>query len=310
MEKLTKVAEKLDNAAGTFPKCLPGNNDNTEWQSSCQKIMLSMAESIKRLEDKLTGPQGSACIAETNDTVHPKQNADEIIIVADSNAKHLKPQLIHDEKQVTVETRYTLDEAINKIPTRDNPEKVSDVVFMTGLNDSRKVDTSVETVLKRQKQACLEYSHRFKKARFHIASVAPVNPKQKNLNQRLKEYATNSGMSYIDNKDIFDRHSGNIRPGMLDGIHYTAFATKTVAKQLKHSLYSNESKRPNSANQGPQRNSTTNHVPESTTHNLANQENRGLVPLSGAASLLTAMESFFKKAELMLSSPSSINDTA
>ena len=204
IDKLTQAVERLESCTPHEP---PSNETTSKWQSECQSIMLSMAEKMEKIESQLD---------DTSQRKPATEEGEEIIIIGDSNTKHLNPKMLHDKKKVSIETIYTLDAATKKIPTRKNAEKVTDIVFMTGLNDSRDVGTSVDTVLKRQKQACHEYSHRFKNAKLHIASVAPVNPKQKNLNRQLKEYANSAGISHIDNNGLFDRDSGNLRPGMLD----------------------------------------------------------------------------------------------
>ena len=322
-EKLAKLTDAVEKLNGLESKVQ--ENPHKKWQTECQNIMLGMAEKMENIEAQMEA-QSEAQIGDQSKSPHyppppaaisdlvspertentPHTDCPEVIIVRDSNAKHLDPNLIHNEKKVTMETRFTLEEAIKKIPHRENPEKVTDIVFMTGLNDSRKIDTSVDTVLKRQKQACHEYSHRFRAARLHIAAVAPVNPKQKNLNQQLKEYSNSAGISYIDNNGLFDRDSGHLRPGMLEGIHYTNFATKTIAKQLKRSLYSNgTSTRPshrgtNTSNSNNNNNSGTNRNNCSSGSLPTHQQPNISSSTTPANGLMTAMENFFKKAEQML----------
>ena len=111
---------------------------------------------------------------------------------------------------------------------------------MTGLNDSKDHRTSVEEIVNRQKEACHKYHHRFKNARFHIVAVAPETHEQQNLNKRLAEYATSAGISFVDNDLLFDEQTGDIKPKMLNGYHYTPTATAIIARQLKRSLYGNE----------------------------------------------------------------------
>ena len=139
--------------------------------------MMAMADKLERIEK----------MVETN------QPSEEIMVIADSNAKFIQPNLLHHEKKVTMERIFTLEAANNKIPQRDNPEAVTDIVFMTGLNDSRDHRTSVEDVVNRQKQACHKYHHKYKNARFHIVATAPETRKQQNLNKRLAEYSESAG---------------------------------------------------------------------------------------------------------------------
>ena len=173
---------------------------------------------------------------------------------------------------------------------------------MTGLNDSRDVKTSVDTVVKRQKQACHEYSQLFKNARIHIAAKAPYNPKQKNLNRELEQYANKSGISYIDH-GLTDRDTGHIRNGMLNGIHYTRFAIKTVAKHLIRKLHEDRSvtaKKPKRVMSMPQR------VVDTRQSNSQSYAQVTCPQNNPAAELMNTMTSFFKKAAQAMpkSSPS------
>ena len=168
---------------------------SAKWQTKCQQVMLHMAEKMENIE-KIVG--------ET-------QKKDEITIMSDSNGKYIDSNRIHHEKTVTMEHTYTLDGATKKIPTRANPESVKDIVFMTGLNDSKDHRTSVEEIVNRQKEACHKYHHRFKNARFHIVAVAPETHKQQNLNKQLAEYATSAGISFVDNHLLFDEQATSNR---------------------------------------------------------------------------------------------------
>ena len=142
---------------------------------------------------------------------------DEIMIITDSNGKLFDPKRLHHEKKVVMEQAFTLDKANKKLPEREDPETVKDVVFMTGLNDSRDHRTSVTEIVNRQKQACYLYHHKFKKAKFHIVAVAPETQKQRNLNKQLSEYATSAGISFVDNDALIDEQTGQVKEKMLDG---------------------------------------------------------------------------------------------
>ena len=173
-------------------------------------------------------------------TVNEGRRTDEVIVINDSNGKYLKPELLHHEKKVTMEEIFTLAEIPEKIPERDEPELVKDIVFNTALNDIRDHRTSVETVVKRQKEACHLLHHRFKNARFHIVATPPLTQRQRDLNRQMEDYATSAGISYVSNDAIVDQATGDIKLGMMKGIHYTPLGTKMVATQLKRSLYANE----------------------------------------------------------------------
>ena len=60
------------------------------------------------------------------------------------------------------------------------------------------------------------------------------------MNERLKDYATSAGISFVSNDALLDEKTGDVLPGMLDGDHYTPAATALLALQLKRSLYGKE----------------------------------------------------------------------
>jgi hypothetical protein len=197
--------------------------------------------------------------------------------------------MLHKEKEVHMRQRYTLDQTNSNIPKWKNPEAVTDVVLMVGLNDSRG-DETVETTLQKQKVAFQRYSDEFKNAKIHIESVAPFTEKQKTLNQKIREYSESAGISFIDNKGLFDRDTGAVRPNMLKGYHYTETATKIIAKEIKRNLYAINPR---------QLNLLTNHGRYPTNHgrSISVTQERTKNPSQG---LMNAMEGFFRKAEMML----------
>ena len=304
-QKLSENISKMNQMNELLASKASEQENQSKWNDNCQNLMLKMAEKIEKnttlnrsdvnihhrpqshgrsrvdsyRHPQLHGRSGVDSYPHPQSDAPDVEKKEEIMIITDSNGKHLNPRLLHHEKKVTVEQRFTLDATVSKIPSRDDPDLVTDIVFMTGLNDSRKTENSVEDVVKKQKEVCNKYCHRFKKARFHLANVAPIDFKQKNLNHQLKNYSRSAGISFIENNGIFDRVSGDVRPGMLDGIHYTPVATKILAKELKRSLYSNE----------PLRTSKT-HVTQSYTKSASEK------------SLMAAMESFLTKADRVLDS--------
>ena len=227
--ELTTVTQNLHSLTKKVDD-LKDNNVNTgqttPWQNDCQDIMLDMAAKIEAIEK----------------TVNKGTAVDEIMVITDSNGKFLKPELLHHEKKVKMESIYTLDEASDpkNLPKHDNPALVKDIVFNTGLNDSRDNRTPIETIVKRQKTACHHFHHRFKNARFHIVATAPVTLRQKNLNRQLEEYATSAGILYVSNDAIMDEATGGFKDGMMNGIHYTPLGTSKVAQQLKRNIYAKE----------------------------------------------------------------------
>ena len=118
--------------------------------------MLNMAEKLEKIEKM----------------VEPKISSDEVVVIADSNGKFLQPNLLHHEKTVSMKRISTLEEACKNIPDIENRDAVTDVVFMTGLNDSRDHE-----VVNRQKEACHKFHQKYKNARFHIVATAPYTTK-------------------------------------------------------------------------------------------------------------------------------------
>ena len=299
-ERVSKSVQELERRS----QALEAGNEtanpgSAKWQTECQQVMLQMAEKMENIE-KIVG--------ET-------QKQDEIMIMSDSNGKHIDPKKIHHQKKVTMEHIYTLDKATKTIPTRANPESVTDIVFMTGLNDSKDHRTSVEEVVNRQKEACHKYHHRFKNARFHIVAVAPESHKQQNLNKRLSEYATSAGISFVDNDLLFDEQTGDIKPEMLNEYHYTPAATAIIAKQLKRSLYGsipqvsrqtrlahqqNQPQMPPNQRQNPQPMLPNRHMPVQQRNNTWQHQNHQPAPTmqqnpTAIDDLLGAMGSFLQK---------------
>ena len=220
-EMIRKLDKSVDNLQRNTPITTSGD---TRWQNKCQEVMLNMAEKLDKIEKIVDTdvPMALLKMAEKMDKVEKTDSPkEEIMIISDSNGKHFDPNRLHHEKKVIMEHEYTLDGATRKIPERENPELVTDIVFMTGLNDSHDHRTSVEEIVNRQKDACHKFHHKFKKAKFHILAVAPETLKQRNLNKRLSEYAVSAGISYVNNDELIDERTGEVKDGMMKGSHYT-----------------------------------------------------------------------------------------
>ena len=228
-EAVTELTKTVTELQSKLANQDPTPTDNSTepgsgWMNDCQDVLLGMAQKLEKIE----------VLVESN------QSKEEVMVITDSNGKHFRPSMLHHEKKVVMENIFTLEAANNKIPKRENPEAVKDIVFMTGLNDSKDHRTSVEEIVNRQKQACHLYHHQYKKAKFHIVAVAPKSLKQRNLNKRLLEYATSAGVSFVSNDALIDEQTGEVKEGMLEEYHYTPEATSVLAKELKHSLYGNK----------------------------------------------------------------------
>ena len=166
----------------------------------------------------------------------PRKKPD-IIVIADSNGKYLDPKLLHDHKNVTIEKRYFINKAKNEIPVHNDPENVSDIVMLTGINDLKYDDIPV--VLNKLDQTCHRYQSAFPNSKIHIGGVAPANPKCIQYNFHLENLADERQVPFIPNDELIDASTGVAKTGMVEpnDIHYTKKGLRTYAKHIKRSLY-------------------------------------------------------------------------
>ena len=148
------------------------------------------------------------------------------------------------KKKVIKEKRYTLADAISNIPAQQAaPEKVTDVVMLTGVNDIKHDHATIPDVINQMDKTCAAYHNHFPKARIHVGSVAPSNAKHIQYNRQLRDLAFRRQAPIISVDAMMDRDSGHIRNDLLNGIHYTNKGIRILAKEIKRSLYSNRSVR-------------------------------------------------------------------
>lgn len=162
---------------------------------------------------------------------------EKVLIIADSNGEHLIPNMLHDEKEVLIEKRYSLDQAMKDLPRLGMPEKVCDVVMLTAVNNIKLPNANIQETVGKVDNACRIYSDAFPNAKIHIGSVAPTNEKHIQFNAHLENLASTRGAQFISTAPMFDRKTGNVRPNMMNGIHYSKIGVKVLAKEIKRSLY-------------------------------------------------------------------------
>lgn len=109
-----------------------------------------------------------------------------IAIVGDSNINKLEANKIHDKKIVKKFTRYTTEMAKQKPLDIENAQLVSDIVLLTGLNDSLKTSHDIDSIVKNQEEVITNYNKQFPNATIHIGSIAPTGQKQEMLNEKLE----------------------------------------------------------------------------------------------------------------------------
>jgi hypothetical protein len=164
-----------------------------------------------------------------------------VIVLHDSNGKNIRGAELFRAKNVIMEQRNTAKQALNQVPQIPNPMQVSDVVIMTGLNDSKSINEKIETTVQTELDLITKYCKVFKNARFHLTCVPPSTTKQELLNTQLEQLAKRLQISFISSKPFYDRESAVVRHGILhqnDKYHYDDLGTRTLAKQIKLSLHS------------------------------------------------------------------------
>ena len=108
---------------------------------------------------------------------------------------------------------------------------------MTGINNVKLPSASIDEVIRKVDETYKKYSQAFPNAKIHVAAIPPANDKYRMYNKKLRDLAIQRGAPYIAVDEMFDRNSGQLRPDMVSGIHFTRTGIKILAKQMKRSLY-------------------------------------------------------------------------
>ena len=236
-------------------------SERDEEQKKCVADLRVLTSSLRNVETKLGGmvmaPETASSslgqrrvqdrqqMPQTQVKSLPASNYREVImVIGDSNSTKLIPSQLHNQKEVKILRRSTIQEATENIPTWEKPEKVTDIVIQLGDNDMRRGATADEITTKTFNLQS-KYHRKFKNARFHLTSLPPTDTSREEANSQLRVLAQSTGSNFISLKGLKDRNSGSLRANMIqnDGIHYTEVGFKTLAKEMKRSLYS-------TANQG------------------------------------------------------------
>ena len=160
-----------------------------------------------------------------------------IIVVTDSNGKHLNPELLHDTKKVVLERRATWEMARDYMPKPLYPASVTDVVLITGINNVMNENQHISDILQTADATARMYQNAFPNATIHLGSIAPANEKCLNYNFHLQDLATRRKAPFITIEEMYDRGNGQLKSNVLNGIHYTKVGIRPLAKQMKRSLY-------------------------------------------------------------------------
>ena len=159
------------------------------------------------------------------------------IVVADSNGERLIPNLLHEDNNVVIEKRYTIEEAKRNIPTSES--EVTDVVMLVGLNNIKKPSATIQETIEKYDEVCKTYQTHFPKALIHIGSVAPSSEKCIRFNTELQNLARARNAPFISAQPMLEETSFGMRPkaNMINGLHYTQRGIKLFANEIKRSLY-------------------------------------------------------------------------
>ena len=189
-------------------------------------------------------PLGQSTSNENNDITYEKSTfpktknqKPEIIIIGDSNINKLESNKLHDQKCVKKFTRYTTEMAKTDPVNVEAPLLVTNVVLLTGLNDSIKASNDVDSIVQNQEKVISNYIRQFPNAMIHVGSVAPTGQKQEILNKKLEMMAKRRNIAFIGNSGLYNWNSEVVRGNMLNGIHYSDTGIKIFAKEIKRSLY-------------------------------------------------------------------------
>ena len=221
--------------------------ESSSTQDTPSTSAASMSTSGSTQKSQVETPSTKLSSARTNmteptpgrprDVPGAKENDATIILVTDSNGKHLDPELLHDTKKVVIEKRATWEMARDLIPKVPNPAVVTDVVLLPGINNVMTKDQQISDILQIADLTGKKYQGAFPNATIHLGSIAPVNEKCLNYNFHLQELAKHRGAPFITIEDMYDGATGRLRPNVLNGIHYSKVGIRPLAKQIKRNLY-------------------------------------------------------------------------
>ena len=164
------------------------------------------------------------------------------LLIGDSTTDKIEAEKLHEEKEVKIIKRFSLNEAVKDPPTCRQKEQVSDVMIMVGLNDTKDPNEKTSNIMSNYSELIDNYTENFPKAKVHISGVAPVSTQQENVNSQLEDLANEKNVNYVPLQGFYDRNTGIIRPNMVKGNHLTECGTRTLAKSIKSALYGRETR--------------------------------------------------------------------
>ena len=160
-----------------------------------------------------------------------------LLLISDSNGYDLNWK-VKPSSTFIKRYRYTIDKAIEDVPAIAEPEKVTDIIFQVGLNDSR-AGLSASAIQEKHLDMQLLYNERFPNARHHVTLLPPITTKSKEVNVQLQKLCSYTESNCISTKVFSDRASGKIRRDhMRDYLHYNYRGVCLLTEEIQKSLNS------------------------------------------------------------------------
>ena len=176
-------------------------------------------------------------------TVHPRSRCCSKERQSSSNGLGLAGDFVqgrhetHDRAKIDRVVRPTISEATESIPEIENPESVTDVLFQVGLNDSRR-GLSAHRIRDDTLEMQMSYKRKFKNARQHIVALPPLSDTQIATNQSLQKLANHTNSNFVTTRAFRDRMTGQLRKNLMNDFHYNTVGVKTLAREIKKSIFS------------------------------------------------------------------------
>ena len=240
-----RIEKKLTGHRNSQQSVRPANNSVNSPQTvqaitRAQKRLQQIASNSHAPRNVPPPQQTASNSEEVGPKIIPIGNKETVMVIGDSNTTNLKPSMLHSEKNVVLEHRYTLDQVNADMPQVDNPSKVTDIVVMTSFNDIRQRNTTVPETIKKLDETCQSVSAAYPNSAIHVGGVPPTDAKMIQFNEQVKNLVESREANFIPVKSMMDRNTDKIQSDIMkngDRLHYSEKGVKIMAKEIKRSLY-------------------------------------------------------------------------
>ena len=244
-EANNRIEKKLTSHHNSQESVRPANNSVNSPQTvhaitRAQKRLQQIASNSHAPKNVPSPPQSASNSGEMGPKIIHIGNKETVMVIGDSNTTSLKPSMLHSEKNVVLEHRYTLDQVNADMPQVDNPSKVTDIVVMTSFNDIRQRNTTVPETIKKLDETCQSVSAAYPNSAIHVGGVPPTDAKMIQFNEQVKNLVESREANFIPVKSMMDRNTDKIQSDIMkngDRLHYSEKGVKIMAKEIKRSLY-------------------------------------------------------------------------